>query len=69
MFHVFWIDVFDPTGVGFYIDGRRFIPATPIAFAATGNNALLQPYFSVYKASGTGTGTMQVDAVQICSER
>ena len=32
--------------------------------ASTGANAILQPYFSVYKPSGTGVATMDVDYVR-----
>lgn len=71
-FHNFRIDVSDPTNVCFYIDGARLSPNSPgpyMTFGATGASAILQPYFSVYKASGTGVGTMQIDMVQAAMNR
>ncbi len=66
-YHNFRFDAADPTNVGFYIDGVKVSPVpptAPITFAATGATAILQPYFSCYKASGTGVGTMLIDSVQ-----
>jgi hypothetical protein len=40
-----------------------------MSFAATGTAAILQPYFSVYKLSGTDVATMQVDSVQVGMNR
>jgi hypothetical protein len=36
-----------------------------MSIAATGANAVLQPYFSEFKPSGAGTGTLDVDMVQV----
>lgn len=73
VFHNFRIDVSDPTNVAFYIDGARVSPAPPatrMTFAATGANAILQPYFDVFKGSATAdVGTMQVDSVQVSMNR
>jgi hypothetical protein len=71
-YHVFRIDCSDVTNIQFYIDGAKVSPvppATPMAFAATGTSAVLQPYFSVYKASGAGVGTMYVDVVRVWQNR
>lgn len=71
-FHNFRFDATDPTNVGFYIDGVKVSPVAPLTlptFAATGASAILQPYFSVYKASGTGVGSMQLDMVQLAMNR
>ena len=38
-------------------------------FAATGSGAVLQPYCSVYKASGTGVGTLAIDVIQASADR
>jgi hypothetical protein len=38
-------------------------------FAAVAPASVLQPYFSVYKPSGAGTGTMQVDVIQAAADR
>lgn len=64
----FRIDASDVTNVIFSVDGATVSTAN-MSFAATGANAILQPYFSVYKASGTGVGTMSVDMVQVASNR
>lgn len=69
-FHNFRFDCSDPTNVQFYIDGVKVSPAAPTApmtFAATG--AVMQPYFEVYKPSGTGLATMQIDSAQLGMNR
>lgn len=63
------IDASDVTDVAFYINGERVNAAGSVAFAATGANAILQPYASMYKASGAGVGTLQVDYVKIWTRR
>ena len=63
-FHNFRIDATDPTNIRFFVDGAEVSTPNQMSFAATGANAVLQPYVSVYKASGTGTGTVDVDMVQ-----
>jgi hypothetical protein len=70
-FHNFRFDLVDMTNVIFAIDGVRVGPLAPIkmTFAATGAAAILQPYFSVYKASGTDVGTIQIDSVQLGMNR
>jgi hypothetical protein len=68
-FHIFRIDATDPTNIRFFIDGVEKSTAGQFTFAATGASAILQPYCSVYKASGTGVGTMQIDMIQIGTDR
>jgi hypothetical protein len=71
-FRNFRIEASDPTNVIFRIDGNPSPPTgspTKMTFAATGASAILQPYFSVYKASGTGVGMMQVDSIQASMNR
>jgi len=67
-FHNFRIDATDPTNVRFFIDGAE-VSAANLSFAATGASAILQPYFSVYKASGVGVGSLDVDMVQVGMNR
>lgn len=62
-FHNYRIDVTDPTDVKFFIDGVQVSATGAIKFAATGANAILQSYLSVYKPSGTGVATLTIDAV------
>ena len=68
-FHIFRIDVTDPTNVRFFIDGTEVSTSGQLSFAATGASAILQPYLSVYKASGTGVGTVDVDMIQVGMNR
>jgi hypothetical protein len=68
-FHVFRIDASSVTNVRFFIDGVETSTTGQFQFAATGANAVLQPYTSVYKASGTGVGTVQVDMIQAATDR
>lgn len=68
-YHVFRIDVDDATNVLFSIDGTRVNPPAKLAFAATGASAVLQPYASVYKATGVGTATLLVDMIQVAANR
>lgn len=65
-FHNFRIDATDPTNVQFFIDGVQVGSAN---FGATGANAILQPYLSVYKASGVGVGSLDVDMIQLAMNR
>jgi len=62
------IDTTDVTAVRFYINGVE-TTNSGVSFGATGANAVLQPYFAMYKASGTGVGTMIVDYVKIWTNR
>jgi hypothetical protein len=68
-FHIFRIDAMDPTNVRFFIDGAEVSTSGQLSFAATGANAVLQPYFTVYKASGVGVGTFDLDMVQVGMNR
>lgn len=68
-FHNFRIDATDPTNVCFFIDGVQVNTPGQMTFAATGSSAILQPYASVYKASGTGVGTLDLDMVQLGMNR
>lgn len=69
VFHNFRIDATDPTNVRFFIDGVETSTKGQFSFAATGANAVLQPYVSVYKASGAGVGTIDYDMVQLGMNR
>jgi hypothetical protein len=68
-FHVFRIDCSDVTDIGFYYDGARVNASKSIGYAATGANAILQPYLAVYKPSGTGVATLVADKVDIWANR
>jgi hypothetical protein len=68
-FHNFRIDATTPTNVRFFIDGVEVSTPGQLSFAATGSNAILQPYISVYKASGVGVGTVDIDMIQLGMNR
>lgn len=55
------IDATDVTDVKIFINGSQVTTTGQINFAATGTLAVLQPYFGMYKPSGTGVGTLLVD--------
>lgn len=63
------INASDPTDVRFFVNGARVSTTGQFSFAATGGSAVLQPYASVYKASGVGIGTLNVDMVQASADR
>ncbi|NVO13893.1 MAG: hypothetical protein HXX10_07640 [Rhodoplanes sp.] len=67
--HIFRMDATDVTDVKFFVDGVQQNVNNGLAFAATGANAILQPYFGVYKASGVGVGTLLVDYIRLWSNR
>ena len=67
--HVLRIDASDVTSIKFFIDGNPVATSTTFPFAATGANAQVQPYASVYKVSGTSVGTVNLDYVAIWQNR
>lgn len=66
---IYRIDFTDVTDVRYYIDGAHVASGTTIPYAATGANAVLQPFVGGYKASGAGLGTIQCDYVRIWGNR
>lgn len=66
---IYRIDFTDVTNVLFYIDGAHVATSTTFAYAATGANAVLQPFFGCYKASGAGLGTLLCDNTRIWQNR
>lgn len=68
-FHVFRIDATDVTKVRFFIDGEEVTPSAGVSFAATGANAVLQPYLAAYKPSGVGVCTVTADRVMAWQNR
>lgn len=63
------IDASDLTDVKMFINGDKVTKTGLIDFAASGALAVLQPYFAMYKPSGTGVGTLQVDYVKAWMNR
>lgn len=68
-FHTFRISCVTMTDIAFLLDGNRVNAVNSINFAATGANAILQPYFAVYKPSGVGVATLTVDKFSAWSNR
>ena len=66
-YYTFRIDMTNTQDVKFYVDGVRVGAATTFNMQVFGGR--LQPYFSVSKASGTGTGTLTVDWVKLWATR
>lgn len=62
---IYRIDASNAADVRYFIDGNRVCSTTTFAVAAT----TVQPFFYVYKASGTGVGTIQIDYVRIWQKR
>lgn len=68
-FHIFRIDWSNPADVAFFYDGNRVNAVGSITWAATGANAVLQPWATAYKPSGTGLATLTVDKIDIFNNR
>ena len=66
---IYRIDCTDVTSIKFYIDGNQVAATTTFAYEATGADAILQPAVGLYKASGTGVGTVQVDYIRAWQNR
>ena len=63
------IDASNIADVKFSVNGVQVSATGDVNFAATGTLAVLQPYVSMYKASGTGVGTALVDYVKAWANR
>jgi hypothetical protein len=68
--HIFRIDWTNtPTDLAFYYDGNRVNTVGSITWAGVGANAILQPFATVYKPSGTGVATLTIDKIDIFNTR
>jgi hypothetical protein len=67
--HLFRIDWSNPADVAFYYDGNRVNPVGSIVWAASGANAILQPWQTVYKTASTGVATLNIDKIDIFNGR
>lgn len=63
------IDCADPLDIKFYINGARVAASTTFGWAASASNSKVQPFVAMYKASGTGVGTLTVDYVRAWQNR
>lgn len=55
--------------IKFFINGVRVAASTSFSWAASEANSKVQPITGLYKASGTGVGTMLVDYVKVWQNR
>lgn len=69
-FHNFRIRAVSDRGdLEFALDGNRVNVVNALAFTKSDSTAILQPYFAVYKPSGTGLATLVVDKIVVASNR
>jgi hypothetical protein len=68
-YKIYRIDFSDPTSIKFFIDGAQVAASTTFPWAASAANSKVQPYLSVYKASGTGVGDITIDYVRLFQKR
>lgn len=68
-YHVFRIDCTLQSAIKFYIDGDMVCRSTTFANAASASNSKAQPHVGLYKASGTGVGTISLDYVKVWQNR
>jgi hypothetical protein len=68
-YNIFRIDATTQTDIKFFIDDVPVATSTTFASAASAANSKMQPYFGLYKASGTGVGTATIDYVKVWQER
>ena len=67
---IYRIDFADLSDVKFYVDNVRVSSATTFDMSnLSAAEKIMQPYFSLDKASGTGVGTLQVDYVKFWGPR
>lgn len=70
VFHFYTIDFTNLADVKFYVDGAQVAAGTTFDMSnLTAAEAIMQPYFSVEKDSGTGVGSMYVDFVKCYTRR
>ena len=69
-YNIYRIDFSVISDVKFYVDGVRYATGTTFDMSnLTATEALMQPYFSLDKASGTGVGDLDIDYVAIWGRR
>lgn len=63
------IDCTDITDIKFYVNGNEVAGSTTFSWAASAANSKVQPIAGMYKASGAGVGTLQVDKIDLGQKR
>lgn len=66
---IYRIDCTSQTNIKFFINGVPVCTSTTFNNAASASNSKCQPHIGMYKASGTSTGTIQVDYVKVWQNR
>ncbi len=66
--HIFRADWSNPASIQFWLDGNNLELGT-LSYAPTGSLAVLQPYLSLYKASGAANGELAIDYVRAFANR
>jgi hypothetical protein len=70
IWEIYRIDFTDLTDVLFYIDGVSVATATTFDMSnLTAAEKIMQPYFSLDKASGTSVGTLEIDYIKLWGKR
>ena len=70
LFHTYRIDWSNGADVAFYVDGNRVNALNSVIWnPSSAANAILQPWHTVYKASGVGVATINVDRVDEFNNR
>ena len=70
LFHTYRIDFSNLNDVAFYYDGNRVNAVGSVVWnPSSAANAVLQPFHTVYKASGAGVATLNVDKIDLASNR
>jgi hypothetical protein len=69
-YHVYRIDWSNPSDVTFFVDGNRVNAVGSVIWNPSSTaNGILQPLSTVYKASGTGLATLNIDKIDIFTNR
>jgi hypothetical protein len=67
-YYTFKIDMSDKAAVKFFVNGKQY-PDASTTYVMSNLTTEMQPYFSLDKASGAGTGALSIDWVRIVSAR
>lgn len=68
-YKIFRIDCTSQSDIKFFIDGAMVAASTTFTNEASAANSKCQPHIGMYKASGTGVGTISVDYVRVWQDR
>ena len=70
LYHVYRIDWSNASDVAFYVDGNRVNAVGSVIWnPSSAANAILQPWHTVYKASGVGVATLNIDKIDEFNNR